>query len=57
LWVTFTIQDAPPDERDIQDFWQFSYIRVPRPLQPPEQLIPLNPELLEALELDPTNFS
>jgi hypothetical protein len=57
MWVSFTIQEAHADERDAQDFWQFNYVRVPRPLPPPEQLIPLNPELLEALELSPKDFS
>jgi hypothetical protein len=57
MQASFSIQEADPDERDVQEFWQFNNVRVPRFLPPPEQLIPLNPELLEALELEPTNFS
>jgi hypothetical protein len=57
MWVTFTVQEAPPDDKDKEDFWQYSYVRVPRPLPSPDQLFPLNPELLEALESEPTSFS
>jgi hypothetical protein len=57
MWVTFTIQEAPADERDKEDFWQFSYFRMPRQVLPPSSLFPINPQLLEAIEEEPVAFS
>jgi hypothetical protein len=57
MWVTFTIQESLPDEKDTEDFWQFSYIREQRKLKQPTELIQLNPELIEAINSEPTNYS
>jgi hypothetical protein len=57
MWVCFTIQEAPADERDKEDFWQFSYVRMPRQVLPPSALFPINPQLLEAIEEEPVAFS
>jgi hypothetical protein len=56
IWVSFAIQEAAADERDKEDFWQYSYVRVPRQVLPPSALFPLNPELLEAIEEEPVAF-
>jgi hypothetical protein len=57
MLVSFTIQEAPPDERDKEDFWQYSFVRVPRQVLPPSALFPLNPELLQAIDDEAVNFS
>jgi hypothetical protein len=57
MWVTFTIQDCPPDEKDAEDFWQFNYLKQPRELKTPSQLLQLNPQLIEDINLEPTSYS
>jgi hypothetical protein len=57
MWVSFTIQEAFPDDRDNEDFWKFNFTRAPRKPIPPSELIPLNPELLQALNEETINFS
>jgi hypothetical protein len=57
MWVTFTIQNSPPDEKDAEDFWQFSYQKQPREMLPPNKMFPLNPELIEALNSEPVIFN
>jgi hypothetical protein len=57
MWVTFSIQhDTSLFEQDATDFWQFTYVK-PRVLGPRRSLVPLNPELMIAINSDPLAFN
>jgi hypothetical protein len=54
MWITFNLQQVVVDkEKDHQDFWQYNYMKPPRHPINAKEMITLNPEILEALALEP----
>jgi hypothetical protein len=58
MLVTFSIQqDTSLFEQDATDFWQFTYVKPERSLPSRRSLVPLNPELMIAINSDPLAFN